>query len=275
MKAHVADSPDLSSRERFLKTGNDLADTVAKSSLSRHPQPNDDEIRWLNRVLKVSKAVANLSCDIMPLWPRLDLKGIPLDKKPRASQCKESGLTHHWVRFSTFWQCEACLRVSRGVRNPQPLDPTRLDPPPPGACVRPPLIDPRALRQRKHRCIALACSDNALLIVCTKCKAYSSHGHPRNLSGNCNLAPQSNGARSAWSSICKGKHPKYPGVSVERGPWSVVWFPWLFLLQCFEFQPDCCGWIGSPCCSERSPLFSLELFGGLWSEHMVQVCSGS
>eukprot|EP00959_Pyramimonas_sp_CCMP1952_P118511 2477919-Pyramimonas_sp.AAC.1 len=52
-----------------------------------------------------------------------------------------------------------------------------------------------------------------------RCYAYSSHGQPRNLLRQCDGQPQSAGAKSAWSSVGAGRHPKRKGVSVEVGPW--------------------------------------------------------
>ena len=211
----------MTSLARFHNIGNDLADTVAKNTLARHPQPTPEDTQWLSRCVKVAKTVAALSCELMPSWPRLDLSGVLLEKQPRqVPQVK--GPSHSWVRVSTFWQCETCLRVSKGVQHSGYFDAGRLDPPPPGLCNRPPKLDPQALRQRNHRCLALACSDNALLVVCVRCKAYTSHGMVRHLAENCTGAPASNGAKSSWSSICKGRHPKRSGITVERGPWTTV-----------------------------------------------------
>eukprot|EP00959_Pyramimonas_sp_CCMP1952_P079734 1667517-Pyramimonas_sp.AAC.1 len=43
VKAHVEESTDLTELERFWKQGNDLADSVAKGSLARHPQPDPED----------------------------------------------------------------------------------------------------------------------------------------------------------------------------------------------------------------------------------------
>eukprot|EP00959_Pyramimonas_sp_CCMP1952_P163089 3409299-Pyramimonas_sp.AAC.1 len=54
VKAHVEESSDLSGLERFWKLGNDLADSVAKHSLVRHPQPDPCDVVWLGRCLSIA-----------------------------------------------------------------------------------------------------------------------------------------------------------------------------------------------------------------------------
>ena len=82
-------------------------------------------------------------------------------------------------------------------------------------------LDPQVLLRLQHKCVSLECSDGATLVVCLRCKAYSGHGQVRNLAKKCNDAPQSAGASSAWTAIAAGNHPKLPGVTVQRDPWSI------------------------------------------------------
>ena len=51
------------------------------------------------------------------------------------------------------------------------------------------------------------CSDGAQLIVCMRCKCYTSHGSLRGLLSLCDPPPGKFGAW-AWQQICKGRHPK-------------------------------------------------------------------
>ena len=89
---------------KLHKINNDLADTVAESTLARHPQPTPEDTQWLSRCVKVAKTVAALSCELMPSWPRLDLSGGILEKQPRQVP-QGKGPSHAWVRVSTFWLC--------------------------------------------------------------------------------------------------------------------------------------------------------------------------
>eukprot|EP00959_Pyramimonas_sp_CCMP1952_P321706 6731865-Pyramimonas_sp.AAC.1 len=54
VKAHVEDSCGPTELERFWKQGNDLADLAAKSSLARHPQPDPEDVVWLEGCLSVA-----------------------------------------------------------------------------------------------------------------------------------------------------------------------------------------------------------------------------
>eukprot|EP00959_Pyramimonas_sp_CCMP1952_P315815 6609863-Pyramimonas_sp.AAC.1 len=78
---------------------------------------------------------------------------------------------------SGFWKCSVCARVSRL--------PTRGPPPPPSRCTPVRGLEPRASEARGHRCVTLECSDNAALVICTKCFSYSSHGRISGLAESC------------------------------------------------------------------------------------------
>eukprot|EP00959_Pyramimonas_sp_CCMP1952_P067244 1403490-Pyramimonas_sp.AAC.1 len=114
VKAHVEEYRGLSDLERFWKLGNDLADSVAKNSLARHPQPDPCDVIWLDRCLSIAKCVMRLSAELMPLWPKLDLKGVPLALKP--PKPKVDPQPHRWVRSS--WP--------RQARRPRPTAPRQV-----------------------------------------------------------------------------------------------------------------------------------------------------
>eukprot|EP00959_Pyramimonas_sp_CCMP1952_P414874 8692344-Pyramimonas_sp.AAC.1 len=63
------------------------------------------------------------------------------------------------------------------------------------------------------------CSDNAALVICTKCLSYSSRGRICGLAEK-RAAPTRSKRYNNWHPVCRGLHPKRPGVTVERGPWA-------------------------------------------------------
>eukprot|EP00959_Pyramimonas_sp_CCMP1952_P297293 6219692-Pyramimonas_sp.AAC.1 len=73
-----------------------------------------------------------LSAELMPVWPRLNLTGVPLAPKP--PRPKVEPRPRQWTRVSSFWQCIECLKVAKGVprKNPDGSRPGGLDPPAPG-----------------------------------------------------------------------------------------------------------------------------------------------
>eukprot|EP00959_Pyramimonas_sp_CCMP1952_P195790 4093466-Pyramimonas_sp.AAC.1 len=96
VKVRVECSRDLSELEQFWKLGNDPADSVAKHSLVRHPQSDPCDILWHDRCLSIAKCAMRLSAELMPMWPRLDLNGVPL--VPKRPNPKVDPLPHLWVR---------------------------------------------------------------------------------------------------------------------------------------------------------------------------------
>eukprot|EP00959_Pyramimonas_sp_CCMP1952_P332766 6968369-Pyramimonas_sp.AAC.1 len=60
------------------------------------------------------------------------------------------------------------------------------------------------------------CSDGSELVICMKCKFYSSHGALRGLAARCDPPPSKFGVW-VWQQICKSRHPKRKGVVVQLG----------------------------------------------------------
>eukprot|EP00959_Pyramimonas_sp_CCMP1952_P439314 9196681-Pyramimonas_sp.AAC.1 len=75
VKAHVADSPDLTAQQRWEKFGNDAADRAARQGLRAHPTGSKAELDEVDRKVKVSRAVCRLAARLLPKWPALDLTG--------------------------------------------------------------------------------------------------------------------------------------------------------------------------------------------------------
>eukprot|EP00959_Pyramimonas_sp_CCMP1952_P461898 9482355-Pyramimonas_sp.AAC.1 len=111
VNAHVGEPSDLTELERFWKQGNDIADVVAKSTLARHPQPDPEDVEWLERCLSIAQCVMRLAAELMPEWPRLNLTGVALVPKPPRPKIEPG--PHQWTRVSSFWQC---INVSRSPR---------------------------------------------------------------------------------------------------------------------------------------------------------------
>eukprot|EP00959_Pyramimonas_sp_CCMP1952_P184590 3859649-Pyramimonas_sp.AAC.1 len=65
-------------RLRYYKTGNGVADQLAKTAVLRHPQPDREQIEELSKQLVVSRLVCDLAGKLLPSWPRLDLSSTPL-----------------------------------------------------------------------------------------------------------------------------------------------------------------------------------------------------
>eukprot|EP00959_Pyramimonas_sp_CCMP1952_P221077 4621859-Pyramimonas_sp.AAC.1 len=61
VKAHVAQSDDLSPEERFIKIGNDEADRSAKLGAAAHPRCSNEQQAKLDWQLKVSRTVSRLA----------------------------------------------------------------------------------------------------------------------------------------------------------------------------------------------------------------------
>ena len=162
----------------------------------------------LDHNVAVARAVGVLAAKLLPLWPALRLEEGVERTKPPARE-KPDVAPHRWIFTSKFWRCEGCLKVSWSCGKPAE-----------GNCRGLHKLDPQVFARLQHRCVSLECSDGATLVVCLKCKAYSGHGQVRNLAKECNKGPRTAGARAAWTAIASGDHPKFPGVTVQKGPWS-------------------------------------------------------
>eukprot|EP00959_Pyramimonas_sp_CCMP1952_P027121 569612-Pyramimonas_sp.AAC.1 len=76
VKAHVADSPDLTADQRYFKLGNDEAVRAAKRGVDMHAKGSHAELDFVDWQLKVAKNVGLLAARLLPSWPRLNLDGV-------------------------------------------------------------------------------------------------------------------------------------------------------------------------------------------------------
>lgn len=174
VKAHLSLDEWTDDHDKMCRFGNHHADVGAKSASAGegflgHPQPSEEAVSRLDLDIKFSRAVALLSAKLMPLWPKLDLQDAVWIAPPKdppqvgnSSQCDWQPIQIPELgSVSGFWKCSSCGKVSRL--------PTHGPPPPSSKCVPFHGLEARVLEARGHRCIPLSCSDNSMLVICTKC----------------------------------------------------------------------------------------------------------
>ena len=64
----------ISDEERQHRTGNDLADQAAKAALRLHPSHDSEAYADIQQKMSIVRKTLTLAADILPLWPRLDVK---------------------------------------------------------------------------------------------------------------------------------------------------------------------------------------------------------
>ena len=204
VKAHVSDTGDLSPEQLFYKTGNDAADAAAKRGAWSHPMPSAAELVEIDRRVLIARKVCAMAAQLLPLWPRLSLDGVPRAPGESRQPADVPVQLHEWSWCRSFWRCQRCLKFRRSDHKP-----------PSAGCSG--VLPEAALEigRMQHQLKVFDCSDGTLLYACEKCKAYSTGGQFRNLRKKCLDRPASNFAISTWSGLLKGRHPKFPQVKVE------------------------------------------------------------
>ena len=208
VRAHVADSADLTDTERFLKRGNDAADLAAKQGAALHPQPSPSELHEVNRLTSAARKVCKLAYSLLPLWPKLDLSDVPWVRgsAPVAKEVVNSE-AHQWLWCRTFWRCQTCLQFKRQYACP----------PASGCDGQLPSVA-RCFQERGHKVVCLNCSNSTCLYLCTRCFGYTCGGQFKKLRSVC--VPEAKGSTSKYAaavrkSLSRGMHPKLAGVTCE------------------------------------------------------------
>ena len=199
VKAHQSLNEDgLSQGEYALRLGNHSADLGAKEALAFHPR-DEEVLDETDLSVKFARAACKLAAKLLPAFSALraskDVQYNPVRVVPAPPPEKER---HKWFQFDSFWRCDVCLQIRKPRDGKKPL---------PGRCSGLMTCDAERLSRFEHRCVMFSCSDGAQLVVCTRCKCYTSHGSLRGLRYPRNPPPGKFGVW-AWQQICKGRHPK-------------------------------------------------------------------
>eukprot|EP00959_Pyramimonas_sp_CCMP1952_P230866 4825988-Pyramimonas_sp.AAC.1 len=116
VKAHQDVQAATDDSDRFVRQGNEWADSTAKEAALLHPLPSESVLEGLDRDIVVARAVGRLGAKLLALWPRLSLgphaQFIP--PPPAERRQGEDKKVHQWSWVGSYWQCAECLRGKRG-----------------------------------------------------------------------------------------------------------------------------------------------------------------
>ena len=203
--AHLnSDEEGISAGERFRRVGNGYADVFAKEGARRHPSLNPTELDEIDRKLDIARATLLGGAELVPLWPKVEFRGLERVQPPRAPKDDQLYVECDWARMGSSWRCRVCLRGSRATSKP-------IGGP---ECSGRSRLDQGVLDALGHSVIAFPCSDNSFLFLRMSCKFYSSGGMVLGLGRKCATKPTECG-RKDMRKLRKGQHPDKKGVFVE------------------------------------------------------------
>eukprot|EP00959_Pyramimonas_sp_CCMP1952_P396551 8308529-Pyramimonas_sp.AAC.1 len=112
------DEEGLSPHERFARRGNFYADVYAKEGANQHPVMSPTEQEALDHHILVSRAILLAGAELLPLWPKLEFRGLLRFPPPPGSKAPLLELVHDWSQQGSSWRCRVCLRGSRAKSKP-------------------------------------------------------------------------------------------------------------------------------------------------------------
>eukprot|EP00959_Pyramimonas_sp_CCMP1952_P053993 1129316-Pyramimonas_sp.AAC.1 len=56
---------------------------------------------------------------LLPLWPKVEFRGLVRVQPPKPPSSSRLTLEHDWERQGSFWRCRVCLRGSRASSWPR------------------------------------------------------------------------------------------------------------------------------------------------------------
>jgi len=185
VKAHVDADSCSDDAERFLATGNDLADKGAKAAVALHPGIPEECRQQASRAVKVARGVLKLAAVLLRQWPKAE----KLEKAARPPDPTPPPDAAVGLEVGSEDEVPAPRRAQGGR-----------------ALVVPECLEPMCSNDRGHHLAVFHTTPPSGLVVCMRCASWATSRLSARLKLGCLGAPSIGGA-AALSRLAKGRHP--------------------------------------------------------------------